>query len=90
MTRSKVFRKKKVLSLVLELSRNIIYLALRRLVAEKLTRLKLRLGCAFGYTLVKQCVSFSAVDVECDEDRFVREDLKLLNAAEVRARLDSG
>jgi len=71
-------------------SRNIVYLALRRLVCEKrLTRLRLRPGGAFGYTLVKQCVSVPAVDVECDEARFVREDLKRLNAAEVQARLDS-
>ncbi len=74
----------------LGLSRSIVYPALRRLVAEKkLTRLKLRPGGAFGYTLVKQCVSVPAVDVECDEARFVREDLKRLNAAEVQARLDS-
>jgi len=42
MIRSKLFRKKKVLSSALGLSKNIIYPALRRLVAEKLTRLKLR------------------------------------------------
>jgi len=74
----------------LGVSRSIVYPALRRLVADKkLTRLKLCPGGAFGYTLVKQCVSVPAVDVECDEARFVREDLKRLNAAEVKARLDS-
>lgn len=73
----------------LGLSRNIVYPALRRLVFEKLTRLKLRAGGVFGYTLVKQYVSVPAVDVKCDEARFIREDLKRLNAAEVQARLDS-
>jgi hypothetical protein len=74
----------------LGLSKNVAYQALRRLVSEKrLTRLKLCPGGAFGYTIVKQCVPVPAVDVECDEARIVREDLKRLNAAEVQARLDS-
>jgi len=74
----------------LGLSRNIVCPALSRLVGEKkLTRLKLRPGRAFGYTLVKQSVSVPAVDAERDEARFVREDLKRLNAAEIQASLDS-
>ena len=73
----------------LGLSRNIVYPALRRLVAEKLTQLKLRPMGAFGHTLVKQCVSVPAVDAECDEAMSIRVGLKRLDAAEVQARLDS-
>jgi hypothetical protein len=74
----------------LGLSRNVAYSALMRLVADrKLTRLKLRPGGAYGYTLVKQNAVLPAVDVECDEAKLVREDLKRLKAAEVQARLDS-
>jgi len=60
------------------------------LVAEKkLSRLKLRPGGAYGYTLVKQDGSVSTVEVEAEEAKALREDLKRLNAAETQARLDS-
>ncbi len=73
----------------LGLSRNVVYPALTKLVAEKkLTRLKIPKN-AYGYTLVKQYASVPAVDVECEEAKFIREDLKRLNAAEVQARLNS-
>jgi hypothetical protein len=70
-------------------SRNVAYNALSRLVVEKkLTRLKLPRG-AYGYSLIKKVESVPTVDVECEEAKFIREDLKRLNAAEVQARHDS-
>ena len=47
------------------------------------------LGGAYGYTLVKQDGSVSSVEVEGEQAKALREDLKRLNAAEVQARLDS-
>lgn len=73
----------------LGLSKNVAWSALTRLVAEKkLTRLRLPKR-TFGYSLVNHDVAVPSVDVECDEAKFIREDLKRLNAAEVQARLDS-
>ena len=73
----------------LGLSKNVAWASLTKLVAEKkLTRLKLPRN-TYGYTLAKQGVPVPAVDVEGEEAKFVREDLKRLNAAEVQARLDS-
>lgn len=73
----------------LGLSRNVVYPALARLVADKkLTKLKLPKR-VYGYSLVKQDVPVPTVDVECDEAKFIREDLKRLNAVEIQARLDS-
>lgn len=72
----------------LGLSKNVVWSALTKLVAEKkLTRLKLPKR-TYGYSRVNQDVPVPAVDVECDEAKFIREDLKRLNAAEVQARLD--
>jgi len=73
----------------LGLSRNVVYPALTRLVAEKkLMRLRLPKR-AYGYSLVKQDVPVPAVVVECEGAKFIREDLRRLNAVEVQARLDS-
>ena len=73
----------------LGLSKNVVWSALTKLVAEKkLTRLKLPKR-TYGYSRVNRDVPVPAVDVECDEAKFIREDLKRLNAAEVQARLDS-
>ena len=74
----------------LGLSKNVVWLALSRLVADrKLARLKLPPHGAYGYSLVKQNAPLPGVDVECDEAKLVREDLKRLKAAEVQARIDS-
>ena len=74
----------------LGLSRNVAYSTLTRLVADrKLSRFKLRPGGAYGYALAKQPAAVPAVDVEGNEAKLIREDLKRLNAAEVQARLDS-
>ncbi len=82
--------KGKDVELDLRLSESAAYKALSRLVAEKkLSRLKLYPGGAYGYTLVKQNGSGLAVDVEGEEAKAIREDLKRLNAAETQARLDS-
>jgi len=54
-----------------------------------LTRLKLHPGGAYGYTLVKQDGSALGVEVEGEEAKALREDLKRLNAVEAQARLDS-
>jgi hypothetical protein len=63
---------------------------LTRLVAEKkLTRLKLHPGGAYGYTVVKQNGSVLTVVVEGTEAKAMKEDLKRLNDAEIKARLDS-
>ncbi len=78
------------IELDLGLSKSVAYSALTRLVAEKkLSRLKLRPGGAYGYSLVKQGDAVPSVDVEGNEAKLIREDLKRLNAAEVQARLDS-
>lgn len=78
------------LELDLGLSKNVVWAVLTRLVADrKLARLKLPPHGAYGYSLVKQNAPVPAVDVECDEAKLVREDLKRLKAAEVQARIDS-
>lgn len=70
------------MELDLGLSESSVYSALTKLVAEKkLTRLKLRPGGAYGYTLVRQNGSVSTVEVEGQEAKALREDLKRLNAA---------
>jgi len=82
--------KGKDVELDLRLSESAAYKTLSLLVAEKkLSRLKLHPGGAYGYTLVKQNGSASAVEVEGEEAKAIREDLKRLNAAETQARLDS-
>ena len=74
----------------LELSKNVVWLGLTRLVADKkLVRLKLPPHGAYGYSLVKQSAPIPAVEVECDEAKIVRENLKRLKAAEVQAKIDS-
>ena len=74
----------------LGLSKSVVYAALTRLVADKkLTRLKLRPGGAYGYALAKQAAAVSAVDVEGNEAKLIREDLKRFKEAEIQARLDS-
>jgi len=74
----------------LGLSRNMVYPALNKLVAEKkLLKLRVPSRRSFGYSLVKKGESVSSVEIEADGARFLREDLKRLNSAEMRARLDS-
>jgi hypothetical protein len=85
----RLFKAKEV-ELDLSLSEGAAYSALTRLVAEKkLTRLKLHSGGAYGYTVVKQNGSVLTVDVEGTEAKAMKEDLKRLNDAEIKARLDS-
>ncbi len=88
--KDKTFFRAKDVELDLGLSDGSVYSALSKLVAEKrLTRMKLHPGGAYGYRLVKQNGSALAVEIEGEEAKAIREDLKRLDAAEVQARLDS-
>jgi len=88
--KDETFFKAKDVELDLRLSDGCAYSALSKLVDEKkLLRLRLYPGGAYGYRLTKQNGSGLAVEVEGEEAKAIREDLKRLNDAEVQARLDS-
>ncbi len=73
----------------LALSNGVVYDALTGLVAEKkLTKRRLSSG-GFGYTLAKRNDVAPAIDVECEEARQLKGEIRRSDAATVQARIDS-